>query len=169
MRCASDKSTDGNHLHRRIAWGRRGDHDHRGDTAVSSKRQSFDHLLVGDDLVISRWQRPIDAINPERVLERDSFPSRACGHRPTHSEDGFGPVRVLSIGERCALSHQLASVFSRIYGAGEIKSSRCIVFGLFRCHLKHASTIALECRGASRPELASARFGRSAISRTVQL
>src|ERR1700751_5627190 len=41
---------------------------------------SFDDLLIGDDLVGARGQKAIDAADPERVFEGDRFPSSTNGH-----------------------------------------------------------------------------------------
>src|SRR4030095_14526779 len=51
-----------------------------GNPAKRCERQSFDHLLIGDDLVGTRRQEAVDALDREGMLECDRFVSRANGH-----------------------------------------------------------------------------------------
>jgi hypothetical protein len=47
--------------------------DHGRNSAVNRKRQSIDQFLVGDHLVVARWQSSIYCLQKEGVLERQRF------------------------------------------------------------------------------------------------
>src|ERR1019366_8008116 len=76
--CASARSTELMEIIS-IDWccgGGAGNHDHGGDAAEAGKRQAFDQLFVGHDLVSPRLQLAIDALDPERMPECHRFASR---------------------------------------------------------------------------------------------
>src|ERR1700743_2937930 len=102
LRIGQVDRTDGNHLHGRGAWRRRGYHDRGGDPAVRRKRQSFDQLLVGDDLIVSGRQRAVDALDAKRVSKRDRFPSRPRHHDEKLVAWDSGSACVSCIARRCA-------------------------------------------------------------------
>src|ERR1700732_689736 len=113
LRVGQVDRADGNHLHCRPARRCCRHHDHGGDTAERSERQSFDHLLIGDDVVSPRRQDAIDALDLEGVLEGDHFPPRARGHSPPSFADRSAPTLVLCMDSPCALLARLAIAFSR--------------------------------------------------------
>jgi hypothetical protein len=95
-----------------MARWRAGNHHHGGNTPKARKREPFDHLFIGDDLVGAGRELAIDAVDAERMPEMNRFPSRARGHIdgpafPRTTDSGF-----MDIGGACALSRQLAIVFS---------------------------------------------------------
>src|SRR6266702_8638697 len=103
---------DQEHFHRGMARRRSGNHDHGGNPPKARKREPLDHLLIGDDLVGAGRELPIDAVDAEWMPELNRFPSRARGHSdgptfPRTTDSGFS-----DIGGACALSRQLAIVFS---------------------------------------------------------
>jgi hypothetical protein len=59
------------HFDRRSRLSRR--QDHGRNSAVNGKRQSIDQFLVGDHLVVARWQSSINCLQKEGVDERQRF------------------------------------------------------------------------------------------------
>ena len=96
------------HLGRRTA---RGHHNHGGNPPVRRERQSFDHLLIGDDLIGTRRQQTVDAPDPERMLKCDGFTSRADGHAEIGRIMNPRAALFLHINSACALLARLAIAF----------------------------------------------------------
>jgi hypothetical protein len=61
-------------------WRRPGTQNQRCDPPETRKRNAFDHLLVGDDHVVAKRQRPIDPSDLERMPEVNLFAPRANCH-----------------------------------------------------------------------------------------
>src|SRR3984893_4551354 len=95
LRIGQIDRADRNHFHRRAAGRCRRHHDHGGNAAERGERQTFDHLLIGDDLVSAGRQQAIDALDPERVFESDGFPPRACGHTRVSFANSAAPTLLL--------------------------------------------------------------------------
>ena len=73
--------TDGDHFHRVMMRRRAWNHDHRADPPKAREGQTLDHFLVGHDLVRTRSQYAIDALNSGRMLEGDRLAPRASRHK----------------------------------------------------------------------------------------
>src|SRR5260221_6481182 len=131
--------TDRDHFHRRCPRCRAGNHDHGGDAPEARERQALDHLLVGDDFVSAGRQQPINALDLERMLEMNGLAARARGHfdRPAFSRAGSPTCWDMS--SLCALSGQLAMVFSDMHAFDRTKppiSAAVACIRRFRSHLE---------------------------------
>src|ERR1700716_1138551 len=74
------------------------DHDHGGDAAEARKRQAFDQLFVGHDLVSSRLQLAFDALDPEWMPECYGFASRPCqAHLPAVGAAQSDSIKIESL------------------------------------------------------------------------
>src|SRR5436190_4445827 len=71
---------DGHHLDRGCLSGR-GNEDDGGDAAIDRKGEPFDQFLVGHDVVFSRRQNPVDALQQEGAAKFDGSALGAGGHR----------------------------------------------------------------------------------------
>ena len=119
---------------------RRRHHDHGGNPAERRERQSFDHLLIGDDVIGSRRQQAVDTPDPKRMLKRDGFTPRAHGHATTVVVSGSRPALLLCMDSPCALLGRIAIAFSLDWryrpNRRALPNRRaCLVFGRVGSHL----------------------------------